>query len=59
LPTSSRFRDELGLAAEGRRDEARDWAERILRKKATMPDYIRRRERPWFRKAKALLKKLR
>jgi hypothetical protein len=47
------------LAAEGRRDEARDWAERILRKKATMPDYIRRRERPWFRKAKALLKKLR
>lgn len=47
------------LAAEGRRDEAREWAERILRKKATMPDYIRRRERPWFRKAKALLKKLR
>ena len=47
------------LAAEGRRDEAREWAERILRKKATMPDYIRRRERPWFRKAKALIKKLR
>jgi hypothetical protein len=23
-----------------------------------MPDYIRRRERPWFRKAKGLLKKL-
>ena len=46
------------LAAEGRKDEAREWAERILRKKATMPDYIRRRERPWFRKAKALLKRL-
>jgi hypothetical protein len=46
------------LAAEGRRDEARELAEKILRKKATMPDYIRRRERPWFRKAKALLKKL-
>ena len=46
------------LAAEGRHDEAREWAERILRKKATMPDYIRRRERPWFRKAKALKKKL-
>jgi hypothetical protein len=45
------------LAADGRRDEAREWAERILRKKATMPDYIRRRERPWFRKAKALLKR--
>ena len=46
------------LLAEGRRDEARECAERILRKKATMPDYIRRRERPWFRKTKALLKKL-
>ena len=46
------------LLAEGRRDEAREWAERILRKKATMPDYIRRRERPWFRKAKALLKRM-
>ena len=30
------------LAAEGREAEAREWAERILRKKATMPDYIRR-----------------
>ena len=46
------------LAADGRRAEARDWAERILRKKATMPDYIRRRERPWFRRAGALLKRL-
>jgi hypothetical protein len=46
------------LAAEGRTAEARDWAGRILRKKATMPDYIRRRERPWFRKAAALLKRL-
>lgn len=46
------------LAAEGRKDDAREWAERILRKKATMPDYIRRRERPWFRKANALLKRL-
>lgn len=46
------------LAAAGRKGEAREWADRILRKKATMPDYIRRRERPWFRKAKALLKKL-
>ena len=46
------------LAAQGRKEEARELAERILRKKATMPDYIRRRERHWFRKAKALLKKL-
>ena len=47
------------LPSEGRSAEAREWAERILRKKATMPDYIRRRERPWFRKAKALLKRIR
>jgi hypothetical protein len=46
------------LAADGRSPEAREWAERILRKKATMPDYIRRRERPWFRKARALIKRL-
>ena len=46
------------LAAQGRNDEARELAERILRKKATMPDYIRRRERPWFRKARALVKRL-
>jgi hypothetical protein len=47
------------LAANGRAAEAREWAERILRKKATMPDYIRRRERPWFRRAAALLKRIR
>jgi hypothetical protein len=47
------------LADTGRAGEAREWAERILRKKATMPDYIRRRERPWFRKATALLKRVR
>ena len=46
------------LAETGRAAEAREWAERILRKKATMPDYIRRRERSWFRKTKALLKAL-
>jgi hypothetical protein len=46
------------LAATGRRDEARAMADRILRKKATMPDYIRRRERPWFWKAAALKKRI-
>jgi len=46
------------LADTGRAADARAWVERILRKKATMPDYIRRRERPWFRKAKALQKRL-
>jgi len=46
------------LAGAGRGAEARDWVDRILRKKATMPDYIRRRERPWFRKAAALKKRV-
>jgi hypothetical protein len=46
------------LMAEGRIAEARGYAERILLKKATMPDYIRRRERPWFRKAAALLRSM-
>lgn len=46
------------LAAQRRPAEARDWAQRILAKKPTMPSYLRRRERPWFRKAAALLKQL-
>ena len=46
------------LAAEHRTAEARAWAGRILAKKPTMPRYLKRRERPWFRKASALLKRL-
>jgi hypothetical protein len=46
------------LAEQGRTAEAREWAEKILRKKPTMPAYLRRRERPWFRKSAALLKRL-
>jgi hypothetical protein len=47
------------LAAQGRTAEAREWAQKILAKKPTMPGYLRRRERPWFRKASALLARLR
>jgi hypothetical protein len=43
------------LEATGRQAEAIEWAKRILAKKPTMPAYLRRRERPWFRKAKALI----
>ncbi len=46
------------LASLNRAAEAREWAERILAKKPTMPRYLQRRERPWFRKAQALLKRL-
>jgi hypothetical protein len=46
------------LASQQRTAEAREWAQRILAKKPTMPRYLQRRERPWFRKARALLKRL-
>jgi hypothetical protein len=46
------------LAAQQRTAEAREWAQKILAKKPTMPRYLQRRERPWFRKARALIKKV-
>src|ERR1700761_662275 len=46
------------LASEGRNTEAREWAQKVLDKKPTMPDYLRRRERPWFRSARDMLKRL-
>ncbi len=49
----------LFLESQGRITEAREWARKILDKKPTMPGYLRRRERPWFRKADALLGRLR
>ena len=48
----------LFLAGQQRVPEAREWAGKILAKRPTMPRFLRRRERPWFRKAAALLKKL-
>jgi len=46
------------LAAEGKGSEARAWAQRVLEKKVGMPGYLKRRERPNFRAAKALLKRV-
>ena len=46
------------LASQKRPAEAKEWAERVLAKKPTMPRYLQRRERPWFRQARALLKRL-
>jgi hypothetical protein len=46
------------LASEGRNAEAREWAQKVLDKKPTMPAYLRRRERPWFRSAHELLRRL-
>jgi hypothetical protein len=46
------------LASEGRNAEAREWVQKVLDKKPTMPNYLRRRERPWFRSAREMLKRL-
>jgi len=47
------------LAAQGKPAEARQWAERILAKRAGMPGFQRRRERPYFRQARSLMRSLR
>jgi hypothetical protein len=44
------------LKSEGRDAEAREWAQRVLAKKRTLPRFLKRRERPWFRRAAALAK---
>ena len=46
------------LAAERRTAEAREWALKVIQKQATMPGYLRRRERPWVRRARRTLKRL-
>src|SRR5229473_869585 len=45
----------LFLQSQGRVEEARQWAQKILDQRRTMPGYQRRRERVWFRRAYALL----
>lgn len=49
----------LFLKSQNRLDEARQWTEALLHKKRTMPRYMLRIERTWFRKAEALQKELR
>jgi len=46
------------LKSEGRNSEAREWAQKVLDKKPSMPGYLRRRERRWFRSASQMLKRL-
>lgn len=47
------------LKSQGRTAEARELLQRVLTKKRTMPGFQRRRERPWFWRAAAMLKTLR
>jgi len=46
------------LKLENRNAEAREWTQKLLAKKRTLPRYMQRVERPWFRKAKSLQKDL-
>ncbi len=44
------------LATANRKEEASEWLQKLEAKKRTLPRYMQRRERPWFRKGKALEK---
>ena len=46
------------LAGQNRRAEARHWLQALVSRKASIPGYLRRRERHLFRSAHALLKRL-
>ena len=46
------------LKLQNRREEAREWTQKLLAKKRTLPRYMQRVERPWFRKGKILMKEL-
>ena len=44
------------LFSQQRPAEAREWAQKVVDKQLTLPRYLRRRERPWAKRAKDLLK---
>jgi hypothetical protein len=46
------------LKLAGQKEAAREWTAKLIVKKRTLPNYMRRVERPWFRKGKALQKEL-
>lgn len=46
------------LARQGKAEEARQWAQRVVSKKATLSGPLRRREIPWIHQSEVLLKQL-
>jgi len=46
------------LKVAGKTDEAAEWTKKLAAKKKTLPRYMQRVERPWFRRGKALEKEL-
>ena len=47
------------LAEQGRTAEAKEMVQKIIKKRASMPGFLKRRERPWFYKNRMLQAKLR
>ncbi len=56
--SETQFRFAEFLAAQGHKEEARDWAQRVASKRATLSGPLRRRDMNWIREAESLLKKL-
>ena len=46
------------LCAQNKKDEAREWLERLDEKRRTSPRFAQRVDRPWFNRGKALLREL-
>ena len=46
------------LGSQNRKDEAREWLNRLEETKRTAPRFVRRVDRAWFNKGKALMKEL-
>jgi hypothetical protein len=46
------------LAGQNRKDEARDWLDRLEQTRRTAPRFVQRTERAWFNKGKALSRQL-
>jgi hypothetical protein len=46
------------LKLAGKKEEALEWAQKLAAKRRTLPGYMQRVERPWFRKGKTLQKEL-
>jgi hypothetical protein len=46
------------LAGQNRKDEAREWLNRLAETKRSAPRFVQRTQRAWFNKGKALLKQL-
>ena len=56
--SETQFRFAEFLAAQGKSDEARDWAQRVVNKRATLSGPLRRADKHWIGQAQSLLKQL-